>query len=220
MAIINNGSIRDLMAASATGPFMQAEIVSLTGRGKLRITCNWLYSSLNCDPNDNSTCLWQFNKIDDQHISLASVTGCSGETGSPIYASVRDDINYYIQMQAPYSANWITAVGRDEIIGFALHDLGIAQLTGFNGAYIALNDFEDTHNDSSGNSHTGYRVRSIGCSFNQAAQWFIAPKQALQAGIQFSGIDNSAAAITKQAANNGLFIPPDIISRIAEQVSK
>ena len=211
MITIDDGDLGKLMRAASTGPFMQAEIVSLTGRGKLRVTCNWLYSSLNCDPNDNSPFAWQFNKIDDQHISLSPVNSCIGET---IYASVRPDINYYVQVQAPYSADWITAVGGDEIIGFTLHDLSIGQLNGLNGAYITLNDFEDNHD-----GHSGYRVTSTGSSFSQDAQWFIAIQSSLQEGVQFSGQDHSLAALQQQLTNCNISVASDTLARIATQIA-
>lgn len=211
MIEINNGNLQELLMASDTGPFMQAEIVSLTGNGKLRVTCNWLYSSLNCDPNDNSTFLWQFSKVDEKHISLSPVNSCIGK---PIYASVRDDIGYQLQVQAPYSADWITAVGRDEIISFTLHDLSIGQFNGFNGAYIALNSTADRHDD-----HTGYRVKSVGSSFNQNAQWFIVVRTTLQPNIKFSFPDNDKEAIIRQISSSTIAVDSNVVVAIAEQIT-
>lgn len=188
METINNGSVGDLLRTAATGPFMQAEIISLSGLGKLRVTCNWLYSSLHCDPNDNSPYLWQFNKVDDQHISLSPVTSC---VRLPIY-------NYYVQVQAPYSADWITAVGRDEIMSFTLHDLSIADFKGFNGSYLALNNFPDNYSP-----HSGYRLRWSGrCDL--WSQWYISVAGALQPRLQFSGQDNSAAGVARQLTSCGI----------------
>lgn len=209
--IITNGNVHDLLRAAGTGPFMQAEIVSLTGKGKLRVTCNWLYSSLNCDPNDSSQFLWQFNKLDDQHISLSPVNSCINAT---IYASVRGDIDYLLQVQAPYSADWITAVGGDETIAFAIHDLSIAQFNGFNGLYVAVNDAPDSHDN-----HTGYRVRSSGNSFNQPAQWFLTNVSNLQPQIQFSGFDGSLEALKKQVAVCSFSVDDNIYSKLAVQLS-
>jgi|GEM_PF-3122438 len=211
MINIPSGSILALMQASTNGPFMQAEIISLTGHGKLRVTCNWLYSSLNCDPNDNSTFLWQFNKIDDQHISLSPITSCIGKT---IYASVRDDIGYLLQVQAPYSADWITAVGRDEIIGFTMHDLSIGQFNGFNGAMIALSDTPDQHDN-----HTGYRLRSNGNVYNKNAQWFIAIKTAMQPHIQYTVQPLTLETMHGLVAVAGLDINSDTVSQIFKQIS-
>jgi hypothetical protein len=187
MIVINNGSILELFEAADPGPFMKAEITSLSGNGKLRVTCNWLYSSLNCDPDDNTQFIWLFTKIDDQHIALSPQNSCISQ---PIYASVRDDIGYLLQVQAPYSADWITAIGRDETIGFTLHDLNIAQFNGFNGSYITLNDDEDYHD-----GHSGYRLKSTGNSFSKDAQWFIGIVASLQPQISFSIPESSGLPI-------------------------
>jgi hypothetical protein len=211
MIKIENGNLKELLLASNTGPFMQAEIVSLTGKGKLQVTCNWLYSSLNCDPNYTSGLIWQFNKIDNDHISLSPVNSCINKT---IYASVRDDIDYYLQAQAPYSADWITAVGRDEIIGFKLQGTFIAQFTGFNGKFIALNDNPDDHG-----GHRGYRLRSIGDTFNQNAQWFISIKKALQPHIQFSGANYDLAAVKQELENCNLNVENHVLEQVILQLN-
>lgn len=206
MIIINNGNLGELHRVANQGPFLQAEIISLTGKGKLRVTCNWLYSSLNCDPNDLSSFVWQFNKIDDQHISLSPVNSCTDKT---IYASVRDDINYYLQTQAPYSADWITVVARDEIINLVMHDLSIAQFNGFNGLYLTLNDNADRHGN-----HTGYRVRSIGTTFTENAQWFIGVVGSLQPHIQFSGYSNSIESLQQQLGKNRIHLDEKVLEKI------
>jgi hypothetical protein len=131
---------------------MQAELVSLSSKGKLRITYNWLYSALNCDPNDNSTFLWNINSLGGNIVSLSPQAGWQGMT---LYASVRDDNNWIVEVQAPNSADWITQVGGDETIGIQTHDLGILGFTGFNGQYIAVNDSLTSHDD-----HTGYLLQS------------------------------------------------------------
>jgi hypothetical protein len=212
MIIINNGSLSRLFSASATGPFMQAEIVSLTGKGKLRVTCNWLYSSLNCTPEDNSPFVWQFSKVDDQHISLSPVNSCIHQ---PTYTSVRDDYDWYLQMQAPYSADWITAVQRDEIIGFTLHDLFIGQFNGFNGSYIALNDLPDSQG-----GHSGYRLRSIGSSFNKNAQWFISIKSSLQQGIAFSRNSTSRETVLQQLQSCNISLDETTFEKVLMQIGE
>jgi hypothetical protein len=212
MTIINNGSLKDLLTAANTGPFMQAEIISLTGKGKLRVTCNWMYSALNCDPNDNSTFLWQFSKVDDQHISLSPVNSCISKT---IYASVRDDYNYYVQVQAPFSADWIIAAARDEVINFHPLSITVAQLKGFNNKFISLNATPDCQG-----GHTGFRVRSIGETFDINAQWFIAIKSSLQSHIQFSGVDNSIESVQKQLAEVNISIDSSILEQVVLQLNQ
>jgi hypothetical protein len=137
---------------------MQAELVSLSSKGKLRVTYNWLYSALNCDPNDNSTFLWNINSLGGNNVSLSPQAGYRNMT---LYASVRDDCGWQVEVQAPYSADWIRAVGRDEIIGMQTHDLGILGFKGFNASSIAVDASTTTHNDSNGNSHTGYVLHSL-----------------------------------------------------------
>ena len=209
MVNINNGNIAALLKAAVPGPFMQAEIISLTGYGKLRVTCNWLYSALNCDPRDESTFLWQFNKIDDERISLSPVTSCISK---PIYASVRDDDNYYLQVQAPFSADWITAVARDEEITFTLADLSIAHFEGFTGKLLTLNNEVSNHG-----SHQGYRVRSVGNTLGESSKWFVGIKNCLQSGIQFSGaadIDSVNAQLTR----NGVSLQSDVAKKIKRHI--
>ena len=210
MKTIANGSLGDLFNAASTGPFMQAEIVSLTGNGKLRVTCNWLYSSLNCDPKDDSTFLWEFSKIDNQHISLSPVNSCIRKK---IYASVRDDIDWYVQVQAPYSADWIIAVGGDEIIRLQFHDLSIAQFNGFNGSYIALNQNADNHG-----GHRGYRVRSVGTTFNESAKWFIGIKSCLQSNLNFNGINNNIESLKQQLSRCGNHLNSEVLDKIDKQL--
>ncbi len=211
MKKIENGSVGSLLAASAPGPFMRAELISLTGSGRLRVTCNWLYSSLNCDPNDDHTFLWEFSKIDGEHISLSPVDSCIER---PIYASVRDDLDDYVQVQAPFSADWITAVARDETLAFEVHDLAIGQFNGFNGNYLQL----DAHIDSHG-GHAGYRVRSVGTTFDAATQWYIRVHESLQAGIQFSGTDNGFDALEQQLGRGSISLGVDILNKLKKQLA-
>lgn len=204
---IDSGSIGELFEASQTGPFMIAEIIPLRGIGKLRVTCNWLYSSLNCDPRDASPFLWQFNTVDATHISLSPMKSCIGQ---PIYASVRDDLDFYVQVQAPYSADWITSVQRDEIIGMTMHDMNIAQLSGFNGSNIIVCDDQEI----SGN-HSGYRIRSVGTSFAQDAQWFIKFSKSLQREVSFSNA--GAKSLHQQLTDCSISIDVNTFSDLQKQ---
>jgi len=47
-------SVAAAIAAADTGPLVTAEIYQLSNVGKVRVTYNWLYSALNCDPGDPS----------------------------------------------------------------------------------------------------------------------------------------------------------------------
>jgi hypothetical protein len=165
-----------LFSLSANGPFMQANLVPVSGQGKVRVTYNWLYSSLNCDPNDPSTFAWTFVKLNDTQVALSPSLPYQGMT---LYASVRPDIGYCVQVQAPYSADWITGIGGDEIITMNVRDLSIATFQGVNGSYIAVNPAPDQHDD-----HTGYRLFSTATDPNQAL-FLIQPTTSLQQGLEY-----------------------------------
>lgn len=153
---------------------MQAEIFSITGLGKLRVTYNWLYSALNCDPNDNSSFIWNIYQTANNTIAMSPQLGYAGKT---LYASVRDDWDYYVQVQAPHSADWITAAQRDEFIGLQMLDLGLVKLSGFNNELIGLLDQPDSGNIRTNGrntgSHSGYRVRSIYGGSSKQTLWFL-----------------------------------------------
>ncbi|GAB3829220.1 hypothetical protein [Hymenobacter jeollabukensis] len=162
------------LQAAQAGPVAEAELLPLSNQGRLRVTYNWLYSALNCDPNDNSTFLWVVYKLDNGHVALSPKGGYGGRT---LYASVRDDWNYYVQTQAPHSADWITAIGRDEILTLSQPDLFV-RLQGFNGLYLSVN----ANMDAQGN-HSGYRVMSSAPQWGPASTWFLRPVNSLQAGL-------------------------------------
>jgi hypothetical protein len=127
---------------------------------------------------------------------------------------VRDDIDYYLQVQAPYSADWITAVGRDETIGFKLQGTFIGSFTGFNGKYIRLNDLEDSHG-----GHAGYRLRSIGDTFDTNAQWFVAIKTALQPHIQFSGANFDLVTLQKELNDCNITMDSNTLNQLLLQIN-
>lgn len=153
---------------AATGTSFQAQIFSLNG-GNLRVTCNWLYSALNIDPNDTTDFYWNISKVDDSHVSLSPYNSCIGKS---IFASARDDYNWYFQVQAPFSADWITAVQRDEIIEMQIGDLMMTTFKGFNGRYMKQED-----SIAFQGNHAGYRVSSIGDIEDDSTTWFLSIKQ-------------------------------------------
>jgi hypothetical protein len=163
------------LATAQAGPLLEAELIPLTNQGKLRVTYNWLYSALNCDPGDDSAFRWRLAKTDDTHVSLSPADQYRGMT---LYASVRDDWSWYVQVQAPRSADWIRAVGRNEILGFESQDLLIASFTGWNQQYVAVDPGLSPHD-----GHSGYRLRSVGTSNPKARLWFLAVTSVLQAGL-------------------------------------
>jgi hypothetical protein len=160
------------LAAAREGPMAAGQLVPLSNVGPLRITYNWLYSALNCDPNDTSPFTWLLIKQGEQTISLSPQQGYGGMT---LYASVRDDLNYTVQVQAPFSADWITAVGGDETLTLSEHDLFVIALTGRNGAYLSVDDALTTHDD-----HSGYLVHSNASSLGPGARFYFVVDQVLQ----------------------------------------
>ncbi len=174
---MTSASFRSAVAAAATGPLLEAEMIPLNDKGKLRVTYNWLYSALNCDPGDDSRFVWVLSKVDETHISLSPKEQYRGMT---LYASVRDDWSWYVQVQAPRSADWIRAVGRNEILTLeSLSGLLIVSLKGWNSQYIAV-DADISRHDN----HSGYRLRSIGTGDVKARSWFLGVAQTLQAGLR------------------------------------
>lgn len=169
---------------------MQAELVSLSAKGKLRVTYNWCYSALNCDTNDNSTFLWNINSLGG---NLVSLSPNNGYRGMILYASVRDDWHWRVEVQAPHSADWIRAVGRDERIGMQTHDLGILGFTGFNGRHIAVADSATTWDDSNGKSHTGYMLHSTSSDpTSKDTLWFpkiVGTGVSVSAGVTHDAVD-------------------------------
>jgi hypothetical protein len=169
-------SVTEVMAAASAGPLLEGVLIPLTNQGKLRVTYDWLYSSLNCDPGDSSDFVWILSKLDDTHVSLSPRDQHAGRT---LYASVRDDLNWYVQVQAPYSADWITGVGRDEGLAITGADLLTISLQGFNSQYIAVNTQLSQHG-----GHNGYRLQSIGTGDYNARTFFVGISRVLQEGVE------------------------------------
>jgi hypothetical protein len=169
-------SFLSAVAAAATGPLLDAEMIPLNNKGKLRVTYNWLYSALNCDPRDDSRFVWVLSKVDETHISLSPK---EQYRNMKLYASVRDDWSWYVQVQAPHSADWIRAVGRNEILTLESSGLLTASLKGWNSQYVAVDANISPHDN-----HSGYRLRSIGTDDVKARSWFLGVTQTLQAGLR------------------------------------
>lgn len=51
---ISSFSMTQALGTAQNGPVFAGQLVPLNNVGPLRITYNWLYSALNCDPNDKS----------------------------------------------------------------------------------------------------------------------------------------------------------------------
>jgi hypothetical protein len=185
------------------------ELLPLTNQGKLRITYNWLYSALNCDPGDQSRFSWVLNKVDDTRMTLSPAQPYAGKT---LYASVRDDWSWYVQAQAAHSAHWITGVGRNEILGFTAGDLLTISFSGFNGQAIAVDSQISSHE-----WHRGYRLRSTGTSDVKARTFFMLVDRALQPDLRLIPRERLAEAdVNRAMCSCGLSpTPPEVADLIA-----
>ncbi|GAB2962185.1 hypothetical protein GCM10027048_33250 [Hymenobacter coalescens] len=195
--------------AAQAGPVAEVQLLPLSQQGRLRVTYNWLYSALNCDPNDGSTFLWVVNKLDEQHVTL---TPKDGYQGRRLYASVRDDWNYYVQVQAPHSADWITGVGRDEILTLTFADLFV-RLQGFNGCYLSVNGAADNHG-----GHQGFRVMSTAPAPGPASTWFMRPVASLQAGLALP-VAPTAAELHQSLSGLGQPVSQEQVASLLEVLS-
>jgi hypothetical protein len=173
----------------------RAQLVSLNkARGRLRVCYNWLYSALNCT-TDTTGFYWTVSKLNDSQVSLSPSDGYGGMT---LYASARDDNNWFMQVQAPYSADWITAVGGDETLGLdSSRGFLIVGFKGFNGQYVTVNDQVSDHDGTS-----GYRLQSLGGSDQTSYLWLLADAQPLQPQVQLiraedASSDDIAAALAQ-----------------------
>lgn len=201
------------IAAATTGAVLQTELIPLSNQGKLRIYYNWLYSSLNCDPNNTSAFGWIINKLDDTHVSL-SPAPANTYNDMTLYASVRDDYNWILQVQAPFSADWITAVGGDETIEMDSLGTLMVRFKGFNGQAIAVNGQITNHD---GNS--GYLLQSLGASDPKTFTWFMSVTQVLQPALQIPlGRTLSEADIREAYAASGLDPSDDDVARMQKLI--
>ncbi|MCC6460310.1 MAG: hypothetical protein IT260_07550 [Saprospiraceae bacterium] len=156
---------------------MAVEIYSLRGLGKLRVAYDWWDSSLICDPQQQDEFVWNLYRIDEHRYALSPRDNYQGY---PLYTSVRDDKEYFLQVQVPFSTNWITHVYRDEELGFELKDLNLALFKGFNDRYIGLNDTPDYEQTTRPPTRLliisgGYRLRSIYEAPTKSCFWYLKP---------------------------------------------
>lgn len=180
---------------AVVGPAFSAELVSLRTKTVLNVGYNWLYSALYCPQSGGDGFRWVVSKIDDGHVSLSPQASFQGMT---LYASARDDNDWFMQVQAPYSADWITAVGRDETLAMVSHDLLLVSFNGFNGQAVTVNDGLSDHDGM-----CGYRLQSLNGGAPQSQLWALRNPQSLQAGIALPSA-LSDEAISDSLAANGL----------------
>lgn len=204
-------SITRALAGASSGGVLEAQIFPLAGVGGLRVTYNWLYSALNCDPSDSSPFTWTITKlVSSGGSSVIALMPKDGYGGRSVFASVRPDWSYYVQVQAPNSADWIVAVGSDETI--VLGELGFltVSLQGVNGQYVAVNTAISSHDD-----HSGYRLQSNSGAVDDQSSFFLAVTQNLQAGLDVPLIgDLSATDIEAACAARSVRDPAAVAATI------
>ena len=173
---------------AANGPMFRTQLVSLNKeKGRLRITYNWLYSALNCTTDPNTAFYWIISKLNDGQVSLSPADGYEGMT---LYASVRDDWDYFVQVQAPNSADWIQAVGGDEVIGFQSSTVPlIVKFTGFQGGVLAVNQTISDHDGTS-----GYRIQADGSGDLNSQLWLMLDAQSLQPQVRVASAAQASTA--------------------------
>jgi hypothetical protein len=131
-----------------------------------------------------------------------------------LFASVRPDLSYYVQVQAPFSADWITQAQGDEEM--TLTELGLLtiELQGVNGNYIGVDGSLTSHD-----GHSGYQLQSDAGTPTSSSQFFVAVQQNLQAAAQaplFSSL--SAAAISDEFQQQGAAEPALMAQQILAAV--
>ena len=203
-------SITGALASASTGAVLQGQLFPVSNSGALRITYNWLYSALNCNPADSSEFLWTLNKVDDN--GTISLSPSQGYQGMTLYASVRPDWSYFVQVQAPNSANWITAVGGDERMTMTELGLMTITMTGLNGQLLAVNS-----SPTSWQSHSGYKLQSNGGTVaSPSTSFFVAVSQILQPAVILPrAVDLPIAGIVAALAAAGSPDPAPLARQIA-----
>ena len=169
---LSDTALADAFVKADTGSMFTATLTPLVNKGNVMIHYEWLYSVLCCTPGQGSNFKWNVNKLNDTQVSLSPTSPYQGRT---LYASVRPEYNYYVQVQAPFSADWITAVGADEEIGFEPQGLTIACFKGLNNLYINVEPNLTSHDGIS-----GYKIRSYGTAIDDSNKWFMGIQQVKQ----------------------------------------
>jgi hypothetical protein len=189
----------DAFAAAATGPVLQGQLFPVSDAGCVRVTYNWLYSSLNCDPSDTSEFEWTLTKLSETTVSLSPTVQYEGIT---LFASVRPDNGYNVEVQAPNSAEWITQVGADETLGVDFLGFMTISLQGLNGLYVAVNSGLTSHD-----GYAAYQIQSTAGASGPATNFFVGTSQVVQAGLDVPLLAELSPADLKAAGAPPAAIP-------------
>lgn len=191
----------DAFEAASPGAVLTGNLVPLNNIGSLRVTYNWLYSALDCDPTDSSAFAWVISKVGtSSQVSLSPQAPYSGMT---LYASVRPDYEFTVQVQAPFSADWITAVGGDETMTLTQQGFLTIALQGLNGSYLCADGAQTSHDD-----HSGFLFHSNAGAIGPASSFFVVVNQVHQdVGIPLASTldpaDITAALVAQGAGDPG-----------------
>lgn len=205
----DTASAADVFRVANEGPVMVAELFPLSNCGKVRVRYNWLYSALNCDPNDPSPFPWVLTKQPNAALSLSPQYQYAGMT---LYASVRDDWSWQVQTQAPNSAQWITQAGRDECLTLTALGTLTIELQGFNNSYVGVDSSATPHDQ-----HTAYLMHSTVTTPGPWSQYFLAIQQNLQAKAQLPLIGQLSETEIKEAVE-GASDAAALVARIRASV--
>lgn len=198
-------NVADAVAAADPGPVLKGQLYPLNDIGKLRVTYNWLYSAVNCDPGNTSDFVWVINKTASGNVSLSPADQHAGMT---LYASVRPDWSYTVQMQAPNSADWITAVGADEELTLGDEGMLIITLKGLNGSYLEADASSTTHDGTS-----GYLFHSSAAQPGPASKFFLAVTEVLQPAATVTLADTLTAGTVQTALTAQDATDPSALAR-------
>jgi len=204
---MNAFGLESIWARANDGPVVSARLVPLSNQGDVRVTYNWLYSALNCVPSDTSVFEWVLAKANGK-VTLSPQVPFNGRK---LYGSVRPIWEYFIQVQAERSADWITAIGADEEL--TLHELGffVIGLQGVNGKYLTVNGATTDHAP-----HSGFRIQSnAGDASAKASRFFLAVQQVLQPQFAIPTARSlGAATIAQSLADMGVADATAMANRI------
>lgn len=180
---LNDDALSKAFAAADIGAVFTATLTPLAGLGNVQVHYEWLYSAMNCDGDAGAKFTWTVNKLNDTQVSLSP---SSTYKGMRLYSSVRPDWGYYAQMQAPHSADWITAVGADEAITLQTMDLNTGVFTGLNGKYLTVQSELTSHVDASGHLHKGHKIQSASETVDAHSKWFLGIQSLAQPGLDLA----------------------------------
>lgn len=163
------------LAAAETGPLLEAELLPLSGQGRLRATYNWFGSALNCDPEDNQPFPWLLRRLEGGGVGLSPAMPYAGMT---LFASLRDDAEGHVQLQRPDDAHWIRTAGARESFRLHSEDLLVISLGAGAGRKLAVEPRACRQGP-----HAGYRLRATADAEPAANLWLLATRRCLQPGL-------------------------------------